>query len=318
MTNSIRSAPGKVNKAGADDALFLKQFGGEILTEFETNCIFKPRTYVRTIKGGKSAQFPLIGTVQSSLHTPGNFIDGQEVGHAEQTIYVDGLMVAPIFVASIDEMENHYDIRGPYATEMGRELAYQYDKNVARMYVKAARATSALTGRSGGSIISGAGMNTNSDTMVAALFSAAQAFDEKNVSSDLFGYFRPAQWYLLAQNTKLLDSDYKGSANISTGEVDTAAGIKLVKSNHVPNYDANAGNYIAVGNKDFVQTKYRADYSKTVAVIGNKWAVGTVQLADISMESDWESRRQGTFMVAKMAVGHDVLRPDGAIELALP
>ena len=26
---------GQINKVGADDALFLKQFGGEILTEFE-------------------------------------------------------------------------------------------------------------------------------------------------------------------------------------------------------------------------------------------------------------------------------------------
>ena len=26
---------GQINKAGADDALFLKQFGGEILAEFE-------------------------------------------------------------------------------------------------------------------------------------------------------------------------------------------------------------------------------------------------------------------------------------------
>jgi hypothetical protein len=36
---------------------------------------------------------------------------------------------------------------------------------------------------------------------------------------------------------------------------------------------------------------------------------------DISLETDWEVRRQGTFMVAKMAVGHGILRADCAIEL---
>ena len=38
---------GQINEAGADDALFLKQFGGEILTEFEQNNVFKNRHFVR-------------------------------------------------------------------------------------------------------------------------------------------------------------------------------------------------------------------------------------------------------------------------------
>lgn len=46
---------GQVNAAGADDALFLKQFGGEVLTEFEQATFFKGRHYVRQITNGKSA-----------------------------------------------------------------------------------------------------------------------------------------------------------------------------------------------------------------------------------------------------------------------
>jgi hypothetical protein len=36
---------------------------------------------------------------------------------------------------------------------------------------------------------------------------------------------------------------------------------------------------------------------------------------DLAMESEYEIRRQGHFMVAKYAVGHDYLQPDCAIEL---
>ena len=253
-------------------------------------------------------QFPMIGSVSSSYHTPGNFIDGAAVNHAEMTITIDGLLIAPLFVAQIDELENHYDVRGPYAEEMGRELAQQYDQNVARVMTLAARASSALTGRSGGSRFSHADMATSSTEISNGIFSAAQAFDEKKVSpSDRNAFFRPAHYYLLAQNTTLINKDYNGMGSIASGRIETVAGIDLVKSNNVPSADDQA-------NTD-IHANYRADYSATVGVIANRMAAGTVQLMDISLETDWEPRRQGTFMVAKMAVGHGILRADCAVEL---
>jgi hypothetical protein len=293
------------NLGGDADALFLKQFGGEILTEFEENTVFKSRHFVRQIKNGKSAQFPSIGTVTSSYHTPGNFIDGQTVPHAETIISVDGLLVAPVFIAKIDELMNHYDVRGPYATEMGRELAQQYDINVARMFVLAARATNDLTTRDGGTRIDSANMDTAQAEIRAALFEAAQTLDEKKVGvANCSAFFRPAQYYLMAQDTTLINKDYNGAGSIAAGKIETVAGFPIVKTNNVPSTNVNTG-----------LAKYQGDYSKTVAIIGNKWAVGTVQLMDISLESEYEIRRQGTFMVAKMAVGHDILRPECAIEL---
>jgi hypothetical protein len=87
--------------------------------------------------------------------------------------------------------------------------------------------------------------------------------------------------------------------------VETVAGITLVKTNNVPSTNVT----------DALFTTYNGDYSKTVGIVANKWAVGTVQLADIALESEYEIRRQGTFMVAKMATGHGVLRPESAIEI---
>ena len=306
MTNSVVSRLGQVNAAGSDDALFLKQFGGEILTEFEMATVFKNRHFIRQIKNGKSAQFPSIGAVTSSMHTPGNFIDGQAVNHAEKVISVDGLLVAPVFTALIDEMMNHYDVRGPYATEMGRELAKQYDTNVARMALKAARASNPLTGRAGGSVISAATMATDMAVLEAALFTAAQTFDEKSVgNSERNCYLRPLYYYKLAQRRDLINKDYSGAGSIASGTLTTVAGLDLVKSINVPNTNVATG-----------LAKYQGDYSKTVAVITNRWAVGTVQLMDIALESEWEIRRQGTFMLAKMAVGSDWLDPRCSIEIA--
>lgn len=307
MTNTSLSRLGQVNQGGAVDALFLKQFGGEILTEFEQATVFKGRHFVRQIRNGKSAQFPSIGTVSSSYHTPGNFIDGAAVNHAETVLTIDGLLVAPVFVAEIDELMNHYDVRGPYSEEMGRELAYQYDQNVARCIALGARASNVLTGRSGGSRFSHADMATDSTKISDGIFSGAQALDEKKVPGDRYAFFRPAHYYLLAQNTTLINKDYNGAGSIASGRIETVAGIDLVKSNHVP--DAND-----TSNTD-IHANYRADYSTTIGLISTKMAVGTVQLMDISLETDWEPRRQGWFMIAKMAVGHGYLRPDCCIEL---
>ena len=47
----------------------------------------------------------------------------------------------------------------------------------------------------------------------------------------------------------------------------------------------------------------------------HKSAVGTVKLLDLSMQSAYDVRRQGTLIVSRYAVGHGVLRPDAAVEL---
>jgi hypothetical protein len=250
----------------------------------------------------------MIGTVTSSYHTPGNFIDGQTVPHAERVITIDGLLVAPVFVAQIDELMNHYDVRGPYATELGRELAQQYDQNVARVFVIGARNTNTLTGRAGGTRIGHVDMATDAAQIEAALFTAAQTFDENKVGmSERNSFFRPAHYYLLAQRRDLINKDYSGAGSIAAGRLETVAGIDIIKSNNVPSANDSA-------NAD-IDVKYREDFSKTVGIVGNRMGAGTVQLMDVSLDSEWEIRRQGTFMVAKMAVGHDVLRHDCCIEI---
>lgn len=308
MTNSTVSRLGMINGEGDADALWLKQFGGEILTEFEATTVFKSRHFIRQISNGNTAQFPLIGTVDALYHTPGAFIDGQSVNHAEHTITVDGLLVAPLFIDRMDELQNHYDVRGSYAMEMGRKLAYQFDQNVARQAVLASRSNNALAGRTGGGYTSHANMKTSADTICAGLFTAAQKLDEKNIPEhDRWAFFKPAQYYLLAQKEELLNKDYSGSANISTGRILSVAGIEIIKTNHLPSADDTS-------NTD-IHSKYRADFSDTAGIVMNRYAVGTVQLMDLAMETDWEPRRQGTFMLAKLAVGHDKLRPECAFEL---
>lgn len=309
MTDTTVSRTGQINGAGDALALFLKVFSGEVLTEFERTVLFSDKHFIRQITSGKSAQFPLIGAASSRYHTPGKWIDGTKIDHAEKVITIDDLLIADTFIANIDEAMNHYDVRGPYSQELGRELAQAFDKNVARVMVLAARAANPLTSRPGGTRISNANMDTDKDALRTALFSAAQKLDEKNVpAEDRTAFFRPAQFYIMAQDTTLINKFYgETGGDLGKGTLNTVAGFPIVKSNNVPAADDSA-------NTD-VHTKYRANFSTTQGIVSHKMAAGTVKLMDLAMDAAYEPRRQGTFMVAKYAVGHDWLRPECAVEL---
>lgn len=300
---------------GQDNALFLKVFSGEVLTAFRTATIFESLHKVRTISSGKSAQFPIIGLNSASYHTPGTMITGNKVKHAEAVINIDDKLVSSVFVADIDEAKNHYDVRSQYSKEMGNALAYTYDKNVAAVIAKAARtATNFNTDLPGGTrikIVAATKAAITGTQLATALFQAAQVMDEKNLPEDgRYCCLAPAEYYKLVQTTDVINRDWGGRGAYADGTVLRVAGIDIVKSNHLP-----TTNRTAVAGEN---NSYNANYTDSVALVWNPQAAGTVKLMDLRMEStgsDVHALWQGTFMVASMACGHGVLRPDCAIEI---
>jgi len=311
MSNAIPSRLGAINGGADKDALFLKVFAGEVLTAFAEKNVMMDKHTVRTISSGKSAQFPVTGNFSAEYHTPGNEILGASMNHAERVITIDDLLIAHTFIANIDEAKNHYDVRANYSAKLGQALANTADKHLFQNAILAARSNATVTGGNGGSRIVNASMGTNSDTLIAALFEAAQKFDEKDVPEDeRYAFLKPAQYYALAQNTKVLNKDWGGAGVYADGKVLRVAGLTIVASNHIPT--AN----ITTGVESGTSARYAVDARTTVGVVLQKEAIGTVKLLDLAMESEYDIRRQGTLMVAKYAMGHGVLRPECAIELA--
>jgi Phage capsid protein len=311
MSNATVSRVGQVNGAGDVDALFLKVFAGEVLTAFAEKNVMMDKHMVRTIANGKSAQFPVTGNFSAAYHTPGAEILGTAMNHAERVITIDDLLIAHTFIANIDEAKNHYDVRANYSRKLGEALANTADKHLFQNAILAARASATVTGGNGGSRITNANMGTDSDVLIAALFEAAQKFDEKDVPEDeRYVFLKPAQYYKLAQNTKVLNKDWGGSGVYSDGKVFRIAGMTVVASNHIPTTNITTG--VDAGTS----ARYAVDARTTIGVALQKEAIGTVKLLDLAMESEYDIRRQGTLMVAKYAMGHGILRPECAIELA--
>lgn len=293
--------------------LFLKLYGGEVMTAFAENNVMADKHFVRTISAGKSAQFPATWKTDAAYHVPGTQLTGsQSVAGNERVIHVDGFLISDIFVAEIDELVSHMDLRMVYSQEQGRALARKYDQNVFQTAVLAARASATVTGGNGGSALTNASYATDGDVLAGGIFDCAQTFDEKDVpEEDRYVAFRPAQYYLLAQTTKVINRDWGGAGVYAEGSVLKVAGVHIIKSNNVPSTNVGAGGYTA----GVVFNTYSGDFSTTVGVAFNKMAVGTVKLVDLSMQSEYQITRQGTIMVARYAMGHGILRPDCAIEL---
>jgi len=313
MADAIVSRLGQVNGAGVADSLFLKLFAGEVLTSFEQTQVMMDKHMVRTITNGKSAQFPVMGRADAYYHTPGQEILGGKVKHAERVITIDELLVAPTFIANIDEAKNHYDVRSVYTREMGAKLANTMDKHVLQTGVLAAHTAKTIDDpdQFGGTTVYGVD-NTNGDALAEAMFEAARILDEKYVPEDQrFLFVRPAEFYAMAKSTKILNRDWGGEGSYAGGNVIRVAGITIVKTNNLPKSLVAAGS-VDAGTND----KYAGDFTNTVGLIMHPSAVGTVKLLDLGMESEYQISRQGTLMVAKYAVGHGVLRPEAAIELA--
>ncbi len=364
---------GLVNNSGTDtEALFLKIFSGEIVTTFEKANIMMPLHRVRTIQSGKSAIFPVTGTANAGYHTPGESVLSQGVNttaafantvssitpvnntvpvdssaqsskylnkfkHNERTVFIDDILVSSTFVADIDEMKNHYDVRSIYSTEIGRSLAYIADKNLIRTVIGGARATTDRFGVATSSDTTYAGAIVSCGTTTYTLTSAsilegfknvARKMDERNVPNDeRFAVVTPEVYYtLLSGNSDAINRDFApDNGSIATGQIASAYGIRIMKSNHIPQSDESTGSTVhnAAGVRNnpnggslkYSGLNYNTSNAKTQGIIFHREAVATVKLLDLSLETDYIMERMGTLMMAKYAMGHNVLREECCYEL---
>ena len=339
--NTSPSRLGQINETGGsfanDNALFLKVFSGEILTAFEETNVMKDLHMIRTISNGKSAQFPVSGIATAKYHTAGeNIVDAANsylttFKHNERIINIDDVLVSSTFIANIDELKNHYDVRSIYARELGKALAKRFDiATLKTLY--AASSAGATAPQAAGNVIANADLTTAAG-VVDALYAMASALDNKDVSSDgRFAVLAPETYYklLTADNVAINKDTTSGTADAAKGRVMEVAGIQLFKSTHIKDIavadaaqdqdDDNANNNPFGDSNGYnhamADLTAGADATLEYGILGGtKDAIGTVKLLDLATESEYQIERQGTLFVAKYAMGHGILRPECAVQI---
>jgi len=334
----LGSINGVVATYNDQNALFLKMFSGEVLTAFKRACVFRNLTLKKTLTAGKSAQFPIIGRATGGYHTPGTMVGGQGLlAQNEVIVNVDDLVLSAVTIADIDDAKNHYDSRQIYSVEVGEALARLWDRRVARVTTLAARQTVSDLAANLPSGMSpdqqprtGTRINLNnasptSNSLVAAVFAAAQAMDEKDVPpNDRYLVCRPDMYYSLIQSDRAVNQDWNQGNGGPPGSYREAqltklAGFTILKSNHLAqgNVTAPTGEQGFVWNGTTTQLS-SVDMTQTRMLAFQRGAVGVAKLRGMSMAmtgNDYNAMYQATLMVGKFIAGFGYIRPEATVEI---
>ena len=332
----INGGPDTATYAG-DNALFLKVFSGEVLTSYARNNVFGPLTQSRTIQNGKSAQFPVTGRFSASHHVPGTLIEGQgDTAMNEVVVNIDDLLIADASLYDLDDAKNHYDIRSIYTTELGRAMATTFDRRIARVITLGARITdgdleadlpnaNVIDPFRTGTQIDLAEDDPSSDDLVAAVFTAAETLDSKDVPSEGRSLVcTPEMYYTLVQSSRAVNQDFNQqgvNGSYSQGQIAKLAGFNIYMSNNIAQGNVAAGGLAGERGYVFNETTTSTsavDMTNTRMLAFQQGAVGVVKLRDLATQmtgGDYNAMYQATLMVSKMAYGCAPLRPECCVEI---
>ena len=185
---------------------------------------------------------------------------------------------------------------------------------------------------------------TDPSKLAKSIFDARKEMDKKNVPQEgAFVVLGPDQYYALLDVTdgnKLvyMNRDFGGTGSVSSAVVPQIAGMPVYMSNNLVVSDlvetSGGSKGQSKGNRPLANTAGSGrttayDITNTTTdgvnlvdiaakvkgLVMTKDAVATVKLLDLGVESEYQINRQGTLMVAKYAMGHNILRPACSIAL---
>ena len=314
MANATPTRLGQNLATGDANALFLKIFSGEVLSAFGRENQMMNMTTVRNIQSGKSASFPITGKISADYHTAGNEITGSTVKQTEKIINIDDMLISSAFVAEVDELKNHFDVRSIFSNEMGSALAKRVDQNLLQLVVKASRTSANIAGDTGaGTEIIDADADTNMDSLIASLFEGIQKLDENDVpSTERYIVVSPDIYYKLANVDKLVSRDFSANnGDFGKGTVVAIGGVPVIKTNTAVDAFTDTSSASTSGTNN----SYNVNAGDVQAVLFQRGAIGTVKRKDLTLESTYDPRRMGTLMTARMMIGSNILRPECAVSI---
>lgn len=312
---------GQRANAGDDRALFLTEFGGMVITAYDEAMDYMDMRWVKNITQGKSDTFPIIGRKRdASEHDPGELILGGKIEQNDIEITLDKMVYDSVFIPEIDELISHFEVRGPYAQQLGQSLGSLDARRIAIMHILASRkywtggaAVGVPQGQPAPSYQYDTNMKTSATVLETATWAARQYLLEQEISGYEPTLMLPHQQYLLlARNFGLIETagvpqqrSEAGSGNRVTGRVGPMVGFSIKGSNHIPKTNITTG-----------LAKYQGDFSTTVGHLSSKVAVGSLERKAMRIVMKDQEERLGTIIIASKFNGHGVLRPEASLEFA--
>jgi hypothetical protein len=309
-------------------ALFLKVFGGEVLTAFARRSVTMDKHMVRTIQNGKSAQFPVMGRTKGYYLKQGESLDQKrkDIKHSEKTITIDGLLTSDVLIYDIEDAMNHYDVRSEYSAQLGEALALAADGAVfaemAALCNLSDTSNENIAGLGSATVLE---IGTKADLADQAALGAAilkglttaRAKLTKNYvpASDRKFYCDPDSYSAILAALLPNSANYAALIDPETGNIRNVMGFEVIEVPHLTiggaGDDADGTNqkhaFPATAAGD---TKVALD--NVVGLFNHRSAVATLKLKDMALERARRPELQADQIIGKYAMGHGGLRPEAA------
>lgn len=284
----------------------LEVYYGQVLTAFERKNIFLDLVTVKTIQSGSSTSIPVIGQGSETdikTHVPGTDLTMASIPVKERVINIDALEYFAMAVDKFEEKILHFETRGELAKQAGEALAVKIDKKVATTILLATQ----TSGTIGGSIVQADGTEVNNDTidtgtspkakgnaLIEAVFTLSAEMEKKNVTGDKVLVVNPTEYSYLAQSDGVNKDITSGNnGGIDKGTIMEVAGIKILKSNHLPTTSVD----VAGVNK------------KLKGLLFTPECIGVVKMMDLTSESNYLPLQLATLLTTYYSYGMGVLKP---------
>jgi len=342
-----------IGTAAANTTLLYELFAGEVLAEFAKTTVAMDKVRQRTLpKGAKSISFPKLGTAIAGYHTAGqNIISTDAAGYAstattngdvykgEKLIYADKLLISSVLIDDLEAKLLAWDARAEYSRLLGRSIGEKIDQTIMRVIFNGAGVAvdADYTGHPGGiaktvnatangtdvaALTAAANVATDIPLFLTSLMEVKTAMDNNAVPAEGRVCVIPPAIYnwLLSGALKGITSglfvnrDVGGAGSVSTGGLGNIAGFEMVMSNNMPftAFTSTAHRLISTeGNT------YTADTSALAALCFQTEAAGMVKVSDLAVESEYMTEYQADLLVAKLACGVDVLRPEACAKITV-
>ncbi|WAT31170.1 hypothetical protein [Pseudomonas sp. GXZC] len=309
-------------------ALFLKVFGGEVLTAFMRRAVTMDKHMVRTIQNGKSASFPVMGRTGGYYLAPGESLDDKrgDIKHSEKVIQIDGLLASDVLIYDIEDAMNHYDVRAEYSAQLGEALAIAADGAVLAEMAALCNLPAAndenIEGLGSASVL---GVGKAADLSDPAKLGLAILAQLTIARAKLTKNYVPAadrKFYTTPENySAILAALLPNAANFSaltdpeTGNIRNVMSFEVIEVPHLT--AGGAGDDLAGTNRKhaFPATAggdVRVALDNVVGLFNHRSAVGTVKLRDMALERARRSEYQADQIIGRYAMGHGGLRPEAA------
>jgi len=276
--NQVRDGhQGGVN-SGSVNPLFIEQYGGEVEHRILKESFMRQFFNFKSVRGTDTVTNDRMGHTALQKVSRGKRPTDSSPTFDNISVKVDTIVLARTNQFLLDDFLAHLDVRKEVGMEHGRTIGKFFDEAFIVQGIKAAQITNQdPTGRKLGGWLGGVGGyaeiirtapegfqgatpvmlaaandEADSDKLVRAIQDMCQNIAEKDVElSDGVVLVRPAEYYTLLRNEKLLNQDFSNmNGDYAKGQILQANGVRIQVTNRFPvaadvgetHFLSNAGN----------------------------------------------------------------------------